>query len=1345
MPELYIDWLAPGLLTQVVVTFLITAYLVSLKQKTSATRWVTGFFFSMTAFAVVVFVKGATVHLSPMLLEALEVLTMFVGLVMLVQFAYTFHPNEHSSPNYSQESERIFHISLFASILVVGYVAQVFAISMVRAQTIHTWYRLVRIVNALHFVWAFLVFLRCNLNFSKQESQANTTWFQCLVYPRDKTARAPRNFALVMLLPLLISGTFVLQDMGGLSLYIAKAVRSTGLLLFFFAFVVVYLNVAAEFASLRVKLIGISLVTLLAILGIIGVQVGISYANVYQPKSFVPEHQTFQFRPNERNGYDILSIPVQFDTDFGQRLDFSAVDSDDVPLLLPFPFVFYDHIWQRIVVSQNGLIAFGHGFPSWQVFYDFHPGISLFSIGRVSNIALPQGQVFVKSTSQDCTITWYQMNMERNAYTNTMQLVLFSDGTFTMTFLEMAPAEAYNYRDTSTAPMMTGIFPGNKSERSIDLRFTEDIPYVGVGTNRMVENYYLEYRRAMHKQMLPLVIIVLVSTLFIVTTFPLFFQVTIIGPLTRLLDGVKQADQGDLVVEVPVVYQDEIGALTHFFNKMIGTVRQTNENLEMYVSHRTEELSQAIDALIKEITERRRVEGELQQSRKLLQDFMDNSPSFMSLQDLEGRFLVVNRSIAALFHSIPDNLIGCFSHDFLDDEMSHLSQDADHRVIVSGAPVEVEIFIEHDGQLHTYLKTKFPLYDEQGTIDAIGCVGIDISERKVTEKALRQSEERLRRILSSSPDGVLVLDIEGVIQYANPSSHLLLNQTSLEGMFFGYPLTSHEGTELEVIHYNQEYSVVAMRVLEIDWEGDRAFVVSLRDITMRKKAENALHQRNRELMLLNRTSQAFRSTLNLDEVLVTVLRETRQLLDIRVSAFWLLHPDSGDLVCQHAEGPGSESLIQSYIKVGLSITGCAVQTGEPLIVSDVSENSLDYSFADQYIELGLRSILSIPLYTSQGVIGVLDLADSRLARFSDDDLSLMEPIAIEAADAIEKANLYESERKRVQQLDALRMTMTEISAELQLDRLLTSLVERAVALLGGTDAELCLYDEERKDLQVVVCLNMIRNFTGHRLPLGVGAAGYVAQTRQPLIIENYLEWHLRLPQYEICGARSVLLVPLLGGENLVGVLAVGSASMNRIFTLKDVQLLELFAHQATIGIQNAHLFAETQKLAITDSLLEIYNRRHFFNLAQSAFDKAQNYLHNFSVVMMDADNFKLVNDTYGHVMGDYALRMVAQQCRDVIRSQDIVGRYGGEEIVMVLPETEGVDAVKIAERLRVNIAHTSIELDNVSIHITISLGVASLQDDEDVTLEELINRADQALYVAKRSGKNCVVAWDAEI
>jgi diguanylate cyclase (GGDEF)-like protein len=186
---------------------------------------------------------------------------------------------------------------------------------------------------------------------------------------------------------------------------------------------------------------------------------------------------------------------------------------------------------------------------------------------------------------------------------------------------------------------------------------------------------------------------------------------------------------------------------------------------------------------------------------------------------------------------------------------------------------------------------------------------------------------------------------------------------------------------------------------------------------------------------------------------------------------------------------------------------------------------------------------------------------------------------------------------------------------------------------------------------------------------------------------------------------------------------------------KPHQLLFRNLKQSETALRNA--LEEVQRLAITDSLTGLYSRRHLFELAGHEFQRARRYQLPLSVMMVDIDEFKRVNDTHGHAIGDQVLQGVAERCRKELREVDVIGRYGGDEFTALLPETGLSAACQVAERLRKNIAERTLDTKAGRITVTVSLGIAVL-GDEHLTPESLLDRADQALYAAKQNGRNRV-------
>ncbi len=523
----------------------------------------------------------------------------------------------------------------------------------------------------------------------------------------------------------------------------------------------------------------------------------------------------------------------------------------------------------------------------------------------------------------------------------------------------------------------------------------------------------------------------------------------------------------------------------------------------------------------------------------------------------------------------------------------------------------------------------------------------------------------------------------------------------------------------------------------------RLYTAAQQELAERRQTEQALRasereirdlyataqRQARELELLGQVRAAIARQFDLPSLFRTVVESVAQTFGYTHVSIYRL--EGYTLVLQHQVG---YDRVIERVPITCGVSGKAVRTRRPILVEDARNESCFLHAIE-----GITSEICVPLLNSQQVLGTLNVETIGDVRLGPADLRLICALAEQVSIAISRAQLFEAERRRTRELEALRATMTEISANLDLDTLLKAIIERQVKLLGATSGELSLYDKQRGDLQVVMSYNMGRDYSNTRLALGEGLMGQVALTRAPLIVSNYREWPGRSPQYEDSAPVSCVAMPLLAGDELIGVLSVSDLNVNRIFDQDDVRLLSLFAQQATVAIQNARLFAEVRALAVTDPLTGLANRRHFFTLAQQEMERAQRYGRPLAVLLLDIDDFKQINDTYGHAVGDRVLETVGAYCRSSLRAADMVARYGGEEIVALLPETDARAAEEAAERLRAGIA--TLDFGPELPCVTASIGVAVYDHADECDVSTLIDRADRALYAAKRGGKDRVALW----
>lgn len=333
--------------------------------------------------------------------------------------------------------------------------------------------------------------------------------------------------------------------------------------------------------------------------------------------------------------------------------------------------------------------------------------------------------------------------------------------------------------------------------------------------------------------------------------------------------------------------------------------------------------------------------------------------------------------------------------------------------------------------------------------------------------------------------------------------------------------------------------------------------------------------------------------------------------------------------------------------------------------------------------------------------------------------------------------------RRIRELEAMNETLTGISTELELGKLLQVIVERAVRLLNVSLGELLLFDRKTGELEIVAQFPMqASGGLGFKMKPGEGAMGRVAVTKKPLILNDYKAFVNSLPDEVTTSVEATLDVPLLRGDDFIGVLGVARHDRHHKFTEDDLRLLTVLASQVTVAIQNARLYEEVQHLAFTDALTGIPNRRRLFELAEKEYKRSKRYRRPLSFMLVDIDHFKSINDRHGHAAGDEVLRWFASEATSVIRQKlDVVGRFGGEEFAFLYPETDLPSALGAAERLRRHFASRKAAYEGLELPVAFSAGIAALPLQEEIDLDQMIERADRALYFAKNK-RNCIAYWD---
>jgi diguanylate cyclase (GGDEF)-like protein len=485
-----------------------------------------------------------------------------------------------------------------------------------------------------------------------------------------------------------------------------------------------------------------------------------------------------------------------------------------------------------------------------------------------------------------------------------------------------------------------------------------------------------------------------------------------------------------------------------------------------------------------------------------------------------------------------------------------------------------------------------------------------------------------------------------------------------------------------------------------------------------------------KIAILYDASQAVLSTFRLDEVLDRILSTLGDYFQIEHRAVLLLDEATGTLRV-HSHNGWLEDEEQQRIPVGQGVTGKAVAQKLPVYAPDVEK-------FPNYIRgfSKTRSEFAVPLIASDRVVGVLDVQSDQLDFLDRETQDLLMVFATQASIAIQNAQLYALERRRATQLEAINAIARQTTNVLDVPELLNRACERVLAAFGADHVGVMLHEDESL---------VLRAHTGRLTPLAPGIpvpvvvplCGRAFLTGAP-VVENHIEQPPAAAP--LCReAKAELALPLVALGSSVGVLVLDSEKEG-VFDPNDLQPLESVADICAGAILNARYFEQVRQLAYRDGLTGVFNRRYFETRILEEIARAGRYESDVSVLMIDIDQFKQLNDEFGHLLGDEVLRRMSALFTQHLRKSDIVCRYGGDEFAVLLPEMNSEVAVAVAEKLR-KLAHLC-EFAGVPRPVTLSIGAASVPANGS-TRDQVIRAADSALYAAKQSGRNRVMSADS--
>lgn len=488
------------------------------------------------------------------------------------------------------------------------------------------------------------------------------------------------------------------------------------------------------------------------------------------------------------------------------------------------------------------------------------------------------------------------------------------------------------------------------------------------------------------------------------------------------------------------------------------------------------------------------------------------------------------------------------------------------------------------------------------------------------------------------------------------------------------------------------------------------------------------HRRTKEYELLTDIGKAISSRLDQDEILRTIQAELGQIFD--TSHFYIAFQEADEIRFE-LEVRDNRVLAKRNRELRNAFTEFVIRNGEPLLIRSELEATRKRLGISHVPQRPAKCLIAAPIFLGNKPSGVMvAMNPEREFVFEQRDLDVLVTAAGQVSVAVENARLFADEQRRSRQLAFLNnISRTAISSEDPV-HMLDQIVQEIQKNFSFDHIGIGLLDYGTKEIEIKAEAGATAHAKGRRIALGSGILGRVARTGERALVQNALPGNLSsiLPD-----SRAVLCIPMSYGEMLLGVLNIESRNENA-FSPQDVLILNTLADLLATALHNAFVFQKLQQQSITDGLTGIKTRRFFWEALSAEWKRASRSGRPFSVVLIDLDKFKEVNDTMGHFEGDLVLARVGRLLEQKSRQSNVVARYGGDEFIVLMPETGAEQAQVLAERLRQWIASDPMLGEH---HVTGSFGVASFPM-HGFSIEDIIRVADAGMYVSKRSGGNLV-------
>ena len=758
--------------------------------------------------------------------------------------------------------------------------------------------------------------------------------------------------------------------------------------------------------------------------------------------------------------------------------------------------------------------------------------------------------------------------------------------------------------------------------------------------------------------------------------------------------------------------------------------------------------------LQRELAEHKRTEAALRESEERYRDLFENANDFIQSVAPDGRFVYVNRAWQETLGYSAEDLSRLTIFDVIAPEDRQHCQEL-FRQVLSGEKLDrLEVtFLAKDGRRITVEGRVSCRFVDGKPISTRG-IFRDITEHKQAQEEMLLEKVRFQQLFENSPIGIAMLDAEDKIQAINSAFQTIFQYTPEEVV--GRPINdvvvpsnyleeasrlsaealSGAAVEMESVRRRKDGSLVPVEIygVPIIRDGKSIAIYGIyADISKLKEMETRLRREVEKLKALHEIDRAL-STLDLQDCLRVITQRARALFAGDLVSILLLEEDQLRMAAEDGLVSTTKEVV---VPLDKGITGWSCAKNQSILVPDVRQD-------ERYIEVDVRSRseMAAPLKIHDQSIGVLNVESVQLDAFTPADLELLESLAARAATAIHNARLHSAEREHREFAETLQDIGMALASKLDPDAVIDLLLDEVARVLPYDTAAVLLLDNglvRTKRQRGYEQFSATQQMDALEMPMSsLPILADMALRGQPRAVPDTSQEPLWIALTTAQPIRSWLGAPIIAHGKVLGFVTLQKATAN-FYKAEMEERLATYATQAGLAFENARLYAEQQKLAITDGLTGLFNRRYLFDIAQREYMRARRRSSPLAMLMLDMNGFKQINDTFGHSVGDEVLQRVAKTLAENVRAVDIVARYGGDEFVILLPDCNDQMARQVADRLQEQIKVTRLYVEARSVAPTLSIGIAVATLAPDETLDTLLVRADAEMYRSKRQYDEALV------